>query len=285
MRKVQRTQTNYYSLTSVIRSLLFWIVFLSIPIHLLKNIIGVDQAREHDVSLKQGNDTSSNNRFPLDGHSQSEAYPFLTGFIKISDFVSAAFSGLAGENKKNSMEPSKTGTQSATATHKSRHQNSYDIIINRSPQGSFVIEGVINKTSVIFLVDTGASFVTIPGAIAKETGLRSGRALQTTTASDVYTVYETIVPELSFGNITLQNIHAVINPRAPDDKILLGMTALQYLTVHQENGQMVLSPQGVSTSAGENGSVTFKRSAQQCNDSGSDQIIINARVLACMRGF
>jgi clan AA aspartic protease (TIGR02281 family) len=283
MRKTQQTHTNSYGLASVIRSLFFLILFLSVPVILL-NVMSVDQPRERDSALKPGDAIPSENRLAGGHHSQSEEYPFLTAFSKISDFISATFSYPAATSKKNSMEKPETSTQPVAPIHKSRHQNNYDIIIGMSPRGSFLIDGFINKTSVLFIVDTGASVVAIPSAIAKASGLIPGQASQAITPSDVYTVYRTIVPALSFGNITLQNVPAIINPLAPDDQVLLGMSALQYLTVHHENRQMVLSPQGVSTSTGENGSQIFKRSVQQCNDSGSDQIIINERVLACMKG-
>jgi aspartyl protease family protein len=271
-------QTSLPGVVKVIRALLFLAIFISLPAILLNQVMKADQPGGHGLPLQQDHAITSENRIISNPGAGSEQYPFLTAFLKLTGFVSSVFSDRS-ETKNSVAVQLENDAGRATATDPSRHKNSdYGILINRSPQGSFLLEGLINKTGVIFVVDTGASFVVIPSAIAKASGLSPGRALQTTTASDVYTVYDTIVPELRLGNITLEHIHAVINPRAPDDQVLLGMTALQYLTVHQENGQIMLSPpQGASPA--------YKRSVQECNDSGSDQIIINERVLACMRGF
>ena len=274
MRNVRQPQNNVYGLIKVVGVLIFWVIFFSVPVILLKGVMSVDQAREPDASTST--DPALSNRHP-----QTDDYPFRTVLLSLSDFISSVYSGQTDANKKTGMAQ----RQTVATVNKTRPQNSSDITINMSPRGSFLIDGYINNTGVQFIVDTGASAVVIPSAIAKASGLKAGQSSTITTASAAYTAYLTIVPSMSFGNITLQNITAIINPLALNDQVLLGMTALQFVTVHQANRKMVISAQGISSFTDANGAPLFKKSVQQCNDSGSDRIIINARVLACMKGL
>ena len=110
--------------------------------------------------------------------------------------------------------------------------------------GSFIINGKINSKAVKFLVDTGASQVSIPEQVALSLGLaRTGRKIVIHTANGQVDAYETEVDTLHIGQIELRFIPALINPGDPSDTILLGMSALKHLQFSQQDGTLILQQQ------------------------------------------
>jgi aspartyl protease family protein len=57
------------------------------------------------------------------------------------------------------------------------------LVIPRGPDGHFRVQGEVNGVPVRFLVDTGASTVSISDALAERAGLRGGRAVTFQTAN------------------------------------------------------------------------------------------------------
>lgn len=104
----------------------------------------------------------------------------------------------------------------------------------------YITYGYINDHKVIFLIDTGASSVSIPGTIAKKLNLKKGLPFQASTANGTVTVYHSVIKKLTIGNITLENITANINPSYHSHYILLGMSALKFLEIQQKNNQLIL---------------------------------------------
>jgi aspartyl protease family protein len=90
------------------------------------------------------------------------------------------------------------------------------------------------------MLDTGASDVAIPEDIAREIGLKRGRAMIYQTANGPATVYATRLNEISLGDIHLKNIRATINPNYQSNDILLGMSFLKHLEFTQRGDQLTL---------------------------------------------
>lgn len=115
-----------------------------------------------------------------------------------------------------------------------------EVKLQQNRQGHYVTSGIIDGTPVVFLLDTGASNVSIPERVANRIGLVRGRAGRAQTANGSITVYETRIEELSIGNILLYNVRASINPHMESDEILLGMSALKQLEFRQLGKQLIL---------------------------------------------
>lgn len=115
-----------------------------------------------------------------------------------------------------------------------------EVKLQQNRQGHYVTSGIIDGTPVVFLLDTGASNVSIPERVANRIGLIRGRAGRAQTANGSITVYETRIEELSIGNILLYNVRASINPHMESDEILLGMSALKQLEFRQLGKQLIL---------------------------------------------
>jgi aspartyl protease family protein len=115
-----------------------------------------------------------------------------------------------------------------------------EVILKQNRQGHYVTKGNINETSVTFLLDTGATQVSIPAHIADKLQLESYGSYPVQTANGKVTVYKTKIDQLSIGNIFLYNVAAHINPAMKNDEILLGMSALKQLDFQQTGKQLIL---------------------------------------------
>jgi aspartyl protease family protein len=115
-----------------------------------------------------------------------------------------------------------------------------EVILNQNRQGHYVAKGTIDGSSVTFLLDTGATQVSIPAHIAEGLGLFAQGSYRVQTANGSVTVYKTEIGQLSLGNIFLYNVAAHINPAMKSDEILLGMSALKRVDFQQTGKQLIL---------------------------------------------
>ena len=118
-----------------------------------------------------------------------------------------------------------------------------EVILQQNRQGHYVVQGAINEQSVTFLLDTGATQVSIPAHIADQLNLPSYGSYPVQTANGKVTVYQTKLEQLSIGNIFLYNVTAHINPAMESDEILLGMSALKRVEFSQTGKQLTLREQ------------------------------------------
>lgn len=107
-------------------------------------------------------------------------------------------------------------------------------------QGHYLLDGQINGQPVTFLLDTGATDVAIPKALAKRLGLKSGAPITISTANGRATGYRTRLQHLQLGAIDLDQVTALIVPDMDGDEVLLGMSALKQLDFTQRDGTLVL---------------------------------------------
>ena len=112
------------------------------------------------------------------------------------------------------------------------------ITIQASRYNHFVVEGLVNGHPVTFLVDTGASNVSLPSSIAKLAGLKGGRWSEVNTANGTIRVQNTRIDELKIGPLVLNSVDASINPRDSDEIALLGMSFLSYFELIQRDGTL-----------------------------------------------
>ena len=115
------------------------------------------------------------------------------------------------------------------------------VMLRSGASGHYIAKGQINGQSVRFLVDTGASHVSVPEVVAQRLGLKKGSRMQANTANGLITVYATRLSSVSLGEITLRNVRASINPYMQGEEILLGMSFLGQLSINHERGQMTIT--------------------------------------------
>lgn len=161
-----------------------------------------------------------------------------------------------------------------------------ELVLAPSANGNFYVRGEINHQSVLFVVDTGASAVSIPDKLRHRLQLTRGGYLQGATANGIAGMYETQVKSLTIGPLRMKNVAAVLNPGAPDDTVLLGMTALREVRMVQHNGRMSLQqevlPEVEEASTPPPPPPKLKKSVKDCMGANK---VINDQVLKCMQGL
>ena len=104
-----------------------------------------------------------------------------------------------------------------------------EVRLQQNRQGHYVATGQINTENVTFLLDTGATQISIPESVANRLNLEKGFPMQVSTANGSIEVYATTLASVSLGAITLYNIKAHINPYMEGKEILLGMNFMRHL--------------------------------------------------------
>ncbi|WP_249115570.1 TIGR02281 family clan AA aspartic protease [Azoarcus sp. L1K30] len=108
-------------------------------------------------------------------------------------------------------------------------------------QGHFLTTGRINGASVRFLVDTGASVVSIGRADARRLGIDLTRATlgRTQTANGVVNVWRVKLDSVQLGELSLNDVDAVV---LENDMplILLGMSFLNRMEMARDGNRLVL---------------------------------------------
>ncbi len=118
---------------------------------------------------------------------------------------------------------------------------SKQVVLQSDTRGHYQAPGWINGERVQFLVDTGATYVSLSDDLARRIGLQSeGRAL-VETANGRTEVQRTTLDSVRLGGIEMRKVPAMITPGMTGDGVLLGMSFLQYLKITQQNGQLTLS--------------------------------------------
>ncbi|WP_158971038.1 TIGR02281 family clan AA aspartic protease [Paraglaciecola sp. L3A3] len=115
-----------------------------------------------------------------------------------------------------------------------------EVRLEQNRAGHYVSGGAINGQPVVFLLDTGATQVSVPMHLAEQLALEQGRASWVQTANGRVQVAQTNIQRLSIGDIQLNNVAAHLNPGMQSDQILLGMSALKQLEFSQKGDWLVL---------------------------------------------
>ena len=114
------------------------------------------------------------------------------------------------------------------------------VVLRGSQHGHYIANGKINQQDVVFLVDTGATLVSVPAGVAKRIGLVRGAPMTVMTANGRIATYTTRLDSVSLGDISVENVRASINPRMQGEEVLLGMSFLRDLSVTHENGTLTV---------------------------------------------
>lgn len=118
-----------------------------------------------------------------------------------------------------------------------------EVTLQQNKWGHYVSNGTINSQNVTFLLDTGATNVSIPAKIADNLNLPNLGNHYVNTANGRVKVYKTSIDQLSIGNIILYNVAANINPGMDSNEILLGMSALKQVEFRQSGKYLYLTEQ------------------------------------------
>lgn len=99
----------------------------------------------------------------------------------------------------------------------------------------------INGHPVQFVVDTGATMVSLSADVAAQLGLdvRDGTAAAAMTANGAIAVRKVTLNKVTVGGVTIYNVEAIV-VQQPMPVVLLGNTFLSHFQMHSESSTLVL---------------------------------------------
>lgn len=154
----------------------------------------------------------------------------VLAWIVVLGLLSALFSGW--------MEKLNNPNQQVTTVM--RTDGVREVVLQQNRAGHYVASGAINGNPVTFLLDTGATSVSVPASVADRLGLERGVRLRANTANGVITTYATRLDRVRLGDIELNNVRADINPHMRGDDVLLGMSFLRQLEFTQRDRELTI---------------------------------------------
>ena len=115
------------------------------------------------------------------------------------------------------------------------------VVLNAGSGGHFVALGQINGHAVQFLVDTGATVVSLSVAQAQRMGLnyQSGQPVQMSTANGVVPAWRVKLASVRIGDVLVYDVDSVVSSGAMP-YVLLGNSFLSRFQMTRSNEQMVL---------------------------------------------
>jgi aspartyl protease family protein len=133
--------------------------------------------------------------------------------------------------------------QSVSANYTSGRKPTVTLVADS--KGHFVTGGSINGASTQFLVDTGATTVSMSAAEARRLGIRylSGQAISASTAAGVVAAYRVTLNSVRVGDITLNQVDGMVLEGPGMPVTLLGMSFLSRVEMKREGSTMTLIKQ------------------------------------------
>ncbi len=117
--------------------------------------------------------------------------------------------------------------------------NQVEVVIPKSQDGHHYIDGVLNGKHIRFLVDTGASYVSIGANLAAEMGLLAGKPtrFETANGSIVGQLFEN--QSIQVGGLVSPPLTVGVMPNAPNTA-LLGQNFLRHVEILQVDNKLIL---------------------------------------------
>jgi len=116
------------------------------------------------------------------------------------------------------------------------------IVLHADAAGHFWTVGSINGKSVRFLVDTGATFLSMGATEAERLGIdyRKGQRGVGRTATGEVVAYKVGLDSVRIGDVQVYNVDALIT-QLPMEQVLLGNSFLTRFQMRRDNDVLVLS--------------------------------------------
>ena len=115
------------------------------------------------------------------------------------------------------------------------------IVLTSSSGGHFVTSGTVNGSAARFVVDTGATTVTMSAQDAERIGIdyKKGQVGYTSTANGMVPAYRVSLSSVQIGDVQVYNVEATVLP-SPMPFMLLGNSFLDRFQMRRENDRLTL---------------------------------------------
>lgn len=117
-----------------------------------------------------------------------------------------------------------------------------EVVLQRNRAGHYVADGEINGERVTFLLDTGATHVSLSADLARRLGLRKGPTIALQTAAGPAAGYQTRLARVRLATIEMHDVAAVVSEGIDPGMVLLGMNFLKGLEMIQRDDRLILKP-------------------------------------------
>jgi aspartyl protease family protein len=117
------------------------------------------------------------------------------------------------------------------------------VVLSADSRGHFITDGQINGLPIRFIVDTGASLVSIPSADARRLALdyRKGQVGMMNTANGPAPAYRIKLDTVQVGGVVVNGVDAVVMEGAGMPFALLGMSFLNRMQMKRDGDVMTLT--------------------------------------------
>ena len=117
------------------------------------------------------------------------------------------------------------------------------VVLPADSRGHFITDGAINGNTLQFLVDTGATLVTLSSSQARRLGINylSGKRALSQTANGVVSAYRIQIDTVRVGDITVNNVDAIVIEGNGLPISLLGMSFLNRMDMKRDGLTMTLT--------------------------------------------
>ena len=110
----------------------------------------------------------------------------------------------------------------------------------QSYDGHYFSSGTVNGVPVVFMIDTGATTVSVSSEIAALAGIKKCAPIKVSTANGIVNACIGTVAEVTFGNYQITDVDVTVLPNMPGDA-LLGMNVLRNFRIEQVGEIMRIS--------------------------------------------
>ncbi len=116
------------------------------------------------------------------------------------------------------------------------------VVITADGRGQFLTSGSVNGRQVSFMVDTGATLVTLPRSVAMRAGVdfRNARHTQVSTANGIAIAQRVTLNQVRLGNIRANLVEALVVEDAGLPVALLGMSFLNRTDMTRQGDALTL---------------------------------------------
>lgn len=131
----------------------------------------------------------------------------------------------------------------ASASGGNEARSGAQVVLTADGRGHFTATGTVNGLPVHFLVDTGASLVSLPSSVARQAGINLDAATPVviTTANGRTQAKRIVINSLKLGQISVNLVEALVMDDSALAQPLLGMSFLNRTNMLREGDTLVLT--------------------------------------------
>ncbi|MCW9024496.1 MAG: retroviral-like aspartic protease family protein [Gammaproteobacteria bacterium] len=166
--------------------------------------------------------------------------------IKVGEKTPEGIKLISANSEKAVLEVNGKQDSYSLGTHISSHYETVEVKGEASiwpVRGMYVTTGTINGHPVTFMVDTGATWISMSGQHAKRLGIDyrvNGKRRRVSTANGVIPVFVVNLDRVKVGDIELHHVEAAVADADTGSEILLGMSFLQRVNIERKGQVMML---------------------------------------------